>query len=131
MPVIVPICPPSSGNNGEEEEYDDTPREWSLLEFNGELVPPIKSPEDELSGPMARRMELGAIRFTSEGTPIMTVGTHELKGNIEPLKEPFVIMRKRKRLDVGNNNSSSTEYEVAGVIRKKMQFIQYPKIIMR
>ena len=27
----------------------------------------------------------------------MTLGSHELKGKIEKLKQPFVVMRKRKR----------------------------------
>ena len=54
----------------------------------------------------------------------MTVGSHELKGSIETLKQPFAVMKKCKRV-------ANTDYEIVGVITKKYLFDQYPKSIMR
>jgi len=54
----------------------------------------------------------------------MTVGSHELNGKIEALKQPFAVMKKRKL-------EETTEYEIVGVVTKKFLFDQYPKSIMR
>ena len=56
--------------------------------------------------------------------PVMTIGSHELKGKIETLKQPFAVMKKRKL-------EETTEYEIVGVVTKKFLFDQYPKSIMR
>ena len=92
--------------------------------------------------------------YWSQGTPVMTLGSHELKGKIEKLKQPFVVMRKRKRahgltggvdekLDLESmdtyaatvedhgSTDGSVSYEVAGIITQKMLFDKYPKSIMR
>ena len=89
----------------------------------------------------------------------MTLGSHELKGRVEDLKQPFVVMKKKKRKrdgdgsgggggDDGGGDCSSemdidssapapslsgaaVSYEVAGVVKKKMMFDNYPKSIMR
>ena len=87
----------------------------------------------------------------------MTLGSHELKGRVEDLKQPFVVMKKRKRDDDGSGggggngggdggdgssemdidspasapSSAAVSYEVAGVVKKKMMFDNYPKSIMR
>ena len=39
---------------------DDTPREWSLIELNGELLPPKQLPLNESS------VELGAFEYDTE-----------------------------------------------------------------
>ena len=88
----------------------------------------------------------------------MTLGSHELKGRVEDLKQPFVVMKKKKRkrdgdgsggggggdggdcsseMDVDSSASApslsgaAVSYEVAGVVKKKMMFDNYPKSIMR
>ena len=91
----------------------------------------------------------------------MTLGSHELKGRVEDLKQPFVVMKKKKRkrdgdgsgggggddgggdcsseMDIDSSASASApslsgaavSYEVAGVVKKKMMFDNYPKSIMR
>ena len=92
-----------------------------------------------------------------QGTPIMTLGSHELKGKVETLKQPFVVMKKKKKRkrdesgegggDAGDSFSKmdidstdegalaksgeSVSYEVAGIVTKKMLFDNYPKSIMR
>ena len=87
----------------------------------------------------------------------MTLGSHELKGRVEDLKQPFVVMKKKRKRDGdgsgggggGDGGDCSSEmdvdssasapslsgaavsYEVAGVVKKKMMFDNYPKSIMR
>jgi len=56
------------------------------------------------------RVELGSVRFDPTGKPIFVIGSHELRGKIEELKQPFVVMRpqisstqnKRQRLENGD-----------------------------
>ena len=89
----------------------------------------------------------------------MTLGSHELKGRVEDLKQPFVVMKKKKKrkrdgdssggggddgggdcssgMDIDSSASApslsgaAVSYEVAGVVKKKMMFDNYPKSIMR
>lgn len=56
----------------------------------------------------------------------MVLGSHELKGSIVSLKEPFAVMKKRKRDD-----EDAVDYQVVGLITKKLLFDRYPKSIMR
>lgn len=105
--MIVPI---------ESSATSETP-EWGMIELNGELVmPETANTCDEL--------ELGSLKWSTEDTPIMIVGGHELKGNVVKLKKPFAILKKRKRDD-------DVDYRVVGVVTKKLLFDQYPKSIMR
>lgn len=106
---------------------DDTPREWSMIELNGEVLPPREICPD------SSNVELGGIRFNSDGAPTMTIASHELKGEVCDLKQPLVVLKKRKRSSKGNNGcvNDSVEYEITGVIKKKILFVHYPKSIMR
>ena len=80
----------------------------------------------------------------------MILGTHQLKGKIEILDEPFCIMEKLTKSDGDDNDSddammddvedeadelllssSKTSYSIVGIIRRKFLFNQYPKTIMR
>eukprot|EP00591_Stephanopyxis_turris_P010966 CAMPEP_0195512002 /NCGR_PEP_ID=MMETSP0794_2-20130614/4129_1 /TAXON_ID=515487 /ORGANISM="Stephanopyxis turris, Strain CCMP 815" /LENGTH=137 /DNA_ID=CAMNT_0040639715 /DNA_START=53 /DNA_END=466 /DNA_ORIENTATION=+ len=129
---------------------DDNPPEWSLLELNGELILP--SDPTVCNGQGDQRMELGAVRFTNDGTPVITVGSHELRGKIEKLQQPFVVMEKifestdtcenkdikdhceqqhHGEMNRDTEPGGGVQYHVAGVIRKKLLFDQYPKSIMR
>lgn len=54
----------------------------------------------------------------------MILGTHELKGKVEKLKQPFCILEKQ-------SDEENASYEVTGVVKQKLLFNQYPKIIMR
>lgn len=54
----------------------------------------------------------------------MILGSHELKGEVLTLKEPFCVMNKRKR-------GEEVDYTVVGVVAKKLLFDRYPKTIMR
>ena len=153
--MLIPI------RSGAADDDDDTPQEWSLLELNGELVPPSVGPAASSSSgtvtattSAGTRIELGSVRFSSDGTPTLTLGSHELKGKIETLKQPFVVMKKKRKRDESGDggddgdsfskmdidspdegasakSGESVSYEVAGIVKKKMLFDNYPKSIMR
>mmetsp|Transcript_21632 Transcript_21632/g.49933 ORF Transcript_21632/g.49933 Transcript_21632/m.49933 type:complete len:118 (+) Transcript_21632:66-419(+) len=114
---------PVKGLSEDGNTKQETP-EWSMIELNGELVIP-QTTNDE-SNPLGKdQVELGSLKF-KEGTPVMTVGSHELKGKVVTLKEPFAVLKKRKR-----EEDDQVEYKVLGVVTKKLLFDQYPKSIMR
>lgn len=60
----------------------------------------------------------------------MVLGTHELKGKVEKLKQPFCILEK-KSTSGSDDGTGAESYEVTGVVKQKLLFNQYPKIIMR
>lgn len=93
-----------------------------MLELNGELVMPSNDSENVVA---SDKLELGSLSFADENTPVMIVGGHELKGTVVKLQKPFAILKKRKR------EEGQVDYEVVGVITKKLLFDQYPKSIMR
>lgn len=66
----------------------------------------------------------GFIKPNQQGKPIMIVGTHELKGEIVNLKESFCVIKKRRR-------AGNVDFQVVGIVTKKLRFNQYPKSIMR
>ena len=112
-------------------------------------------------------VELGSISFetchsTTKTTvkqqmvPIMIIGTHELRGTIIELQQPFLCLQKKVKddqtIDSSTNHdgvvhtidsddedngdrtttaSFSTEYLIRGIIKYKFIFNQYPKTIMR
>jgi hypothetical protein len=56
----------------------------------------------------------------------MILGSHQLKGKIETLKENFFVMEKQY-----DETERLESYRVAGIIKTKYMFNQYPKVIMR
>jgi predicted translin family RNA/ssDNA-binding protein len=56
----------------------------------------------------------------------MILGSHQLKGKVEQLNEPFTVMEKQY-----DENKNLESYQVVGVVRQKLMFNQYPKVIMR
>ena len=62
----------------------------------------------------------------------MTIASHELKGKVIELKEPFLVLRKRKRSsNEEEDKKGNVEFEITGMIKKKVLFDNYPKSIMR
>jgi hypothetical protein len=57
----------------------------------------------------------------------MILGSHQLKGKIENLKENFFVMEKQ----YDEKTERLESYRVVGVIKTKYMFNQYPKVIMR
>ena len=64
--------------------------------------------------------------------PIMTLGTHRLKGTVEQLKLPFCVLEKDcTGEDDDDDDEHQTCYHVKGIVTKKLLFNSYPKTIMR
>jgi Ctf8 len=70
----------------------------------------------------------------------MIIGTHELRGIVVKLTQPFVVLQKSVGAQRDTNatiapdsidNASTTAYHMVGVVRYKLLFNQYPKTIMR
>lgn len=55
----------------------------------------------------------------------MILGTHELQGKVEPLKQPFCVLEKE------TSRSGGTSYRVSGIVTSKLLFDKYPKVILR
>lgn len=133
--VVIPIHGDSSSCNNE----------WTVIEVNGELVVPAELPTAEnqivkVVGP--DQVELGSLRFQDEKTPVMVLGSHELKGTIEILKQPFCVFEKERGVITALSTESSDDkengesqgdlrYKVVGIITKKLLFNKYPKVIMK
>ncbi|GKY95939.1 hypothetical protein MPSEU_000554500 [Mayamaea pseudoterrestris] len=153
--VTIPIHFAGSNADG-----DDVP-EWAMIEINGELVvPPLNDDADDDDADeeatkhvRSDQLELGSIRFDGE-TPVMILGSHELIGTVETLKQPFCVLRKEvvepltdnefamseetpANADATNTSASSSDssrsvsYVVQGVVTRKLLFNKYPKVIMR
>jgi hypothetical protein len=85
----------------------------------------------------------------------MIVGNHELRGRVEKLAMPFVVMKNyhviggahdeqlnvengktqtkehNSVIDIEANRTIRTSYEVAAIIKKKIIFSEYPNAIIR
>lgn len=73
----------------------------------------------------------------------MIVGSHQLKGKVIKLKDPFCLMEKRYKVsDEPESKSSSSQpkkkkqkqiesYQIIGIVKEKYHFVTYPKVIMR
>lgn len=57
--------------------------------------------------------------------PTLILGSHQLKGKTEKLKEPFSLMEKTY------DENQELSYRVIGFVKQKFIFNQYPKVIMR
>ncbi|KAL7447104.1 hypothetical protein ACHAXM_011119 [Skeletonema potamos] len=136
--MIIPIKFPNGGKGAE----------WVMLELNGELAKPQQddvvrnTAEAGQNESDKRRVELGSVQFDDAGAPTLIIGNHELKGTSISLKNPFAVLRKRKANQSSTNSDgheagskimkhSGVEYEVAGIVKKKLMFDKYPKSIMR
>mmetsp|Transcript_5418 Transcript_5418/g.8329 ORF Transcript_5418/g.8329 Transcript_5418/m.8329 type:complete len:148 (+) Transcript_5418:80-523(+) len=147
--MIIPIKVPKGGDEVSSSSVEKI--EWVMLELNGELVKPQHEAvrktitETEQNEIDKRRVEFGSVQFDDAGAPTLIIGNHELKGTSITLKNPFAVLRKRKATqlnaaadddDGSDANSkimkrSGVEYEVAGIVKKKLMFDKYPKSIMR
>lgn len=121
--VVIPIVGDSSS----------CAREWTILELQGELIMPVNlptenDPQSVVMGP--DQVELGSLHFHDNKTMKMILGSHELKGTIEELKQPFCVFEKERDCSEGEE-SSDVQYRVAGVVTKKVLFNNYPKTIMK
>lgn len=143
--MIIPIkVPQSRGGEGGSSSMGKV--EWVMLELNGELVKPQHdnavrntTEAEENDNDKKKRFEFGSVQFDNSGAPTLTIGNHELKGTLITLKNPFAVLRKRKATHLSTDDvsdskimkQSGVQYEVAGIVKKKLMFDKYPKSIMR
>lgn len=59
--------------------------------------------------------------------PMLILGSHELKGKSVNLKEHFTVLEK----NYGSELNDLLSYIPVGIIKKKLLFSNYPKIIMK
>jgi hypothetical protein len=64
--MIIPIN--SSTNSQSQQEINRDPKEWAMIELNGEILPPLDGTPsgmttDSIGGKMPSTVELGLIRF--------------------------------------------------------------------
>jgi hypothetical protein len=55
----------------------------------------------------------------------MILGSHQLKGSVVMLQQPFCVLKKQV------DDDDNVSYTISGVVTRKLLFNQYPKIIMR
>lgn len=155
---IIPIRsyqedPKNQIRNGENNDNDDDPAaipapEYAMIELNGILISPVEFPTDDECRSVFgsdQRVELGKLYMVGpEKIPTMILGSHQLKGKVKKLKDPFCLMEKRYTngtTDDGNNNNSNVglsssskqieSYQIIGIVKEKFLFETYPKAIMR
>merc|ERR1712018_237849 len=92
--------------------------ELSLIEMQGDLESRLGSNVD-VSGKF-----IGDLHYTKDGkTPILIIGHHILYGKKVKLDNPMVTLKK---VHIGQENSTKTEYQVDSVIRHKLIFKSSP-----
>ena len=101
---------------------------WVLLELNGQLLSP--TPSSTTSVVAEDGTELGMISFDN-GTPVIVVGTHEIRGKIEKLPKPFLVLRKGTANKTDSGETGEAVVVIEGIIEEKFLFNSYPKTIMR
>ena len=161
-PVLIPITFPSRSDHDDFDDDDNSKKqhhlqEWAMIEINGELLLPPEAVSNTASSTAIfdahHHMELGSISFveatnqdeSSPPTPIMIIGTHELRGKIVQLQQPFLCLQKhinvagKESIDTrppaensaDNDATTTTQYCIKGIVKYKFIFNQYPKTIMR
>ncbi|XP_043699580.1 chromosome transmission fidelity protein 8 homolog [Telopea speciosissima] len=104
--------------------------EWAIVELQG-VIEAQPFVQDRL-----QNLEIGCLCHTSaEGKYTFTVGYHELTGSKVPLKKPFLVLKKKKVVDIepeknGSSASSKIELEVVGIIRQRILFKTRPKALI-
>ena len=68
--------------------------------------------------------------LSDQQTPVMIIGTHELRGKVEDLAQPFCVLQKASSNNADDDDDSK-EYRITGLVNRKIVFNRYPKTIMR
>ncbi|POM78150.1 Chromosome transmission fidelity protein 8 isoform 1 [Phytophthora palmivora] len=93
---------------------DAAAKEWSLLEFQGDLLPGDGSETSGLGG-----LDVGTLRY-GNGDITLRIGNHVLTGKVTKLPKPFAILEK-------DGDDSQTKYDVVGIARTRVLFTSRPK----
>lgn len=106
---------------------------WGLVELQGQL-----ETRDQVS---LDGLHIGDLHFSDRGTPNLILGHHLLTGKVVDLEKPYAVLKKKTRVgsspggaaaveSEGHLEHSSIEYEVVGLISKKIIFKNRPKLII-
>jgi hypothetical protein len=111
----------------------NTPSDWFIIELQGEVS---IDGEDESFNPSG--LKFGDIS-ESNGSVVLKIGQHELKGSIVKFEKPLAVLKKlpasNSAMDIdcepsSDSSASSTSYEVVGVVRQKYLFKDRPKVLL-
>ncbi|OWZ21493.1 Chromosome transmission fidelity protein 8 [Phytophthora megakarya] len=94
---------------------DKAANEWSLLEFQGDLLP--------AETPDLRGLDVGTLRH-GEGQITLRIGNHVLAGKVTKLPKAFAILQKETEMD------RQTKYEVVGIAHTRVLFTSRPKPVL-
>jgi|YelNatPaOPRAMG01_1025707.scaffolds.fasta_scaffold95059_1 hypothetical protein len=98
--------------------------EWTLMELQGSLTfdAPVEQSADETPGDETRCF--GTVQSNAgERQRVLTLSQYELAGNIVTLKQPFLVLRKRKPVA----EHGTTQWECVAIIREKTVFRDRPR----
>lgn len=96
--------------------FADSPSEWGLVELQGVL--------ETRRGCSFEGLHIGDLHFNSAtGTASLIVGHHLLTGKAVTLEKPLAVLQKC-------SSSSTPEYCVSALIRRKLVFKSRPKPIV-
>ncbi|KAG2783792.1 hypothetical protein JG687_00001529 [Phytophthora cactorum] len=111
---------------------DAAAKEWSFLEFQGDLIP-----ADGAEKPDLRGLDVGTLRYGHGGEITLRIGNHVLAGKVAKLPKPFAILQKDGGSDGdvvmtedGNDAAGQTKYEVVGIARTRVVFASRPKPVL-
>ncbi|KAG7395450.1 hypothetical protein PHYBOEH_003741 [Phytophthora boehmeriae] len=107
---------------------DGAANEWSLLEFQGDVIAGDGVKEEDM-----RALDIGTLRFGA-GEITLRIGNHVLSGKVARLAKPFAILHKTRPegdSDVETKESEAqTQYEVVGVAKTRVVFASRPKPVL-
>ncbi|GMF18889.1 unnamed protein product [Phytophthora lilii] len=106
---------------------DAAAREWSLLEFQGDLLP---AETTDLRG-----LDVGTLRYGHAGDITLRIGNHVLAGKVAKLPKPFAILQKEGGADgdvvmEADADAAGTTYEVVGIAHTRVVFASRPKPVL-
>ncbi len=88
-------------------------KEWTMMELQGSLE--ARDVTVNVDG-----LPLGDLAKKGEKAVTLTIGNQRMDGKLVDIKQPLTIM-KRKESDDGNSNA--VEFELVGIIRRKLVFL--------
>ncbi|KAG7381875.1 hypothetical protein PHYPSEUDO_005491 [Phytophthora pseudosyringae] len=114
---------------------DAAAKEWSMLEFQGDVLP-----GDGAETPDLRGLDVGTLRYGDGGEITLRIGNHVLAGKVTKLPTPFAILQKEggevdaiMAEDEGEEAATAagpTRYEVVGIARTRVLFASRPKPVL-
>eukprot|EP01126_Amoeba_proteus_P015081 TRINITY_DN166_c1_g1_i1.p1 TRINITY_DN166_c1_g1~~TRINITY_DN166_c1_g1_i1.p1 ORF type:complete len:106 (-),score=18.10 TRINITY_DN166_c1_g1_i1:239-556(-) len=92
----------------------EDPSEWGIIELQGVVIPKMSPTLDGES--------LGYLEIKNN-IPVLVIGNHILRGKIETLKKPLLVIRK----DAKPDEEGIGQWESVAFVRKKYLFVEKPQ----